>query len=189
LSSRPVIETLQARGDLLDAAEFRRQGLLDNRRNILRPGIGPWRWSQAIEIEASRQCLTVRFRNDRLGCYPIIWKQAGIHWRPHLQCNCCGVPRKRLYSALGTYACRLCIGARYRVKLIGNEMRVRNKRTALLAQLGMHHDCGGVVRKPKWMRRHTFQRIRYEVEQIEHRLSTRWRRSHSRLTWRITPSR
>jgi hypothetical protein len=184
----PTVERLKARGDYLDGNEMQRLGLFAKVRAVLYPKDGSvWRWPQATAIEANSQCVSVRFITGRVGCYQIAWKQAGIVWRPYLQCEYCNKPRVKLFASLGCFACRECIRAKYTSNQIGNEKRRRLKRKALLAECNVHHDCGGIVRKPRLMWRRSFRRIRYQIDQIERQLSTQWRRSHSRLTWRVLP--
>ena len=186
--SRPTVEALQARGDYLSGNEMQRLGLLTNAGNVLCPGKGIWRWPQATKIEACAQCLSVHYISGRRGSIPILWKRAGIVLRPYLICEFCSKPRGKLYAGLGTYGCRRCIGARYSIELLNNQKRVRRKQQRLLAELGVHHNVGGVIRRPSGMWRRRFRRIRNEYEQAQSKLCPhgRYSKTSHKITWRIT---
>jgi hypothetical protein len=188
LSKRPTVESLQRNGDYLDPVELRRLQLLTTNRRVTAEAC--WRWRTIQTLVCEPQCLIVQFRNtSQVGYYQIAWMpvcgRGGItRW---IVCPDCNTRRARLYKALGGYSCAACIGAKYTSHQIANEKRRKLKRKALLAVLNVHHDLGGIVRKPRGMWRRRFRRIRNAIEHAEAQLGARFRRTHTRLQWRIGP--
>lgn len=188
---RPTVESLALSGDVLDACEFRRQGLLTNQRAILRPGIGIWKWKLASQIEANAQCLTITYRgSDRQSLVPISYMQVGDRkgTRPYLLCPICGKKRWRLYASF-EYCCAQCIGAKPKCRIISARKRKLQRIDKLLARVGIH-GRPYYRRKPLGIWRRTFRRVQRQVDAIEQSMvNTRTRASHTRLkpVWRVMP--
>jgi hypothetical protein len=155
---------------------------------------GGWQWTRGDETIASIQITGARdaiILDCRIRSYGEDWQsvhqRVPIRWtpcrfggeRPWFVCDVhangvyCGRRVAKLYGAGRLFACRRCYRLGYAIQRDGPMDRAHHRLRSLHRKLGADYDGpdGMPPRRPKWMRRRTYQRVVRQIEQGEYHLN------------------
>jgi hypothetical protein len=163
--------------DCLDIRELRRRGFLTDRRVEIGPSI---RWPKIARMTIERYRMQLSFWRQAITQYVrVSWTR--VHFggeRPWMHCPHCQKRVAKLYSGLGGYFCRACIGnPPYATQRLSPQARAHYRAGKLRLQLdGQAQLTMPFPERPRNMHRRTYDRLRREGMRLEAGLSRRMRR-------------
>jgi hypothetical protein len=155
----------------IDVRDLNRKGLLKDRIVTFRPML---RWPEVKSVRADRYEIQVNFWNIVTPQYiDLSWTPCHFgSERPWMRCPNCRKRVARLFEGMGGYFCRACVGNPvYESQLRNAKARLYLRAYRLRERIGGGRPVIDPIReRPYRMWRKTYDRIRAEVELLEHQL-------------------